>query len=259
MNKNNRIIILNQEDVIGSSIYHKLLFNKYNIIESKGLNYKNDNELKEFIFATKPEYCFITNIEEEYEQKLINHLINIRCKKIINYLNIDSIPNYTKTQEQSLITILIDEVYGDNDNYNFETCSVFATMLRQIHESNIYNNPIIYLQIDNNRKRNFIHSDDLANATINIMDNFDTNQIIDLRTGSNLNLKCLADLIKEYLNCTGDIIFFDENKCPYKNIKYNRVVKKMDWIPKITIKQGIRKTHSKLIDVNKYFIISSIF
>jgi hypothetical protein len=259
MNKNNRILILNQEDVIGSSIYHKLTFNNFNIIDSSNLNYKNDNELKEFIFATKPEYCFITNIEKDYEQKLINHLINIHCKKIVNYLNIDDISNYTKIQEQSLITILLDEVYGDNDNYKFETCSVFADILRQIHESNIYNNPIIYLQIENNRKRNFIHSDDLANATINIIDNFDTNRIVDLRTGSNLNLKCLADLIKECLNYTGEIIFLDENKYPYKNIKYNRKIIKMDWMPKITIKQGVRKTYSKLIDKNKYFMISSIF
>lgn len=258
MNKNNRILILNQEDVIGSSIYHKLIHNNFNIIDSSELNYKNDNELKEFIFATKPEYCYITLFDKECEQKIINHLINIRCKKIVNYLNIDDTPSYTKTQQQSLITILIDEVYGDNDNYNFETCSIFSDILRQIHESNIYNNPIIYLQIDNNRKRNFIHSDDLANASINIMDNFDTNQIIDLRTGSNLNLKCLADLIKECLNYNGEIIFLDENKYPYKNIKYNRVVKKMDWIPKITIKQGIRKTYTKLIDINKYFMVSSI-
>jgi hypothetical protein len=259
MNKNNRILILNQEDVIGSSIYHKLVFNKFNVIDSSDLNYKNDNELKEFIFATKPDYCFITTFDKEYEQKIINLLINIKCKKIINYLNINDYDNYTKLQQQSLITILIDEVYGDNDDYNFETCSIFATILRQIHESNIYNNPIIYLQIENNRKRNFIHGDDLANATINIIDNFNTNQIVDLRTGSNLNLKCLADLIKECLNYTGELIFWDENKYQYRNSKYNRTVKKLDWMPKVTIKQGIRKTHSKLIDTNKYFIVSSIF
>jgi hypothetical protein len=259
MNKNNRILILNKGDVIGSSIYHKLILNKFNVIDSSDLNCDNDNELKEFIFATKPEYCFITTFDKEYEQKIINLLINIKCKKIINFLNITEYETYSQIQQQNLITILIDEVYGDNDDYNFETCSVFATMLRQIHESNIYNNPIIYLQIENNRKRNFIHGDDLANASINIMENFNTNHIIDLRTGSNLNLKCLADLIKECLNYNGELIFLDENVNKYKNIKYNRSVKKLDWMPKITIKQGIRRTYAKLIDINKYFIISSTF
>jgi hypothetical protein len=259
MNKNNRILILNQQDVIGSSLYHKLISNKFNVIDSSDLDFNNDNEMKEFIFATKPEYCFITLLDKDCEQKIINHLINIRCKKIINYLNIDEISYFTTLQQQSLITVLIDEIYGDNDEYNFETCSLFSGILRQIHESNLYNNPILYIDIENNRKRNFIYSDDLTNASIYIMDNFETNTILDLRTGSNLNSKCLADLIKECLNYNGEIIFHNHNNYPRNKIKYIRPIKKLDWMPKITIKQGIRKIYSKLIDVNKYFFISSIF
>jgi nucleoside-diphosphate-sugar epimerase len=261
MNKNSRILIVDNNDVIGHPIYEKLKNHEYvNLIHLYNLNYKNDNELKQFIFATKPEYVFISDINTEYEDNLIKYSVQSGAKKIMNFLRLDEDDNYLNNYNDKVISILIDEVYGLNDNYDYNSCCIFSEIIRRIHESKIYHTQNLYFEIENNRKVNFIFNDDLANACIHIMMNYKTNTIVDLRTGSNINIKSLAELIKTELDYNGDIFFIDNhNYNNYKKINYKREVKRLDWMSKTPIKQGIKKTYCSLIDKNKYFFISKFF
>lgn len=260
MNKNSRILVVDNNDVIGHPIYDKLNNHEYvNLIRLYNLDYTNENDLKQFIFATKPEYVFISDVNVEYEENIIKYSIQSGVKKIINFIRLDEDENYLNKYNNKLISILIDEVYGLNDDYDYTSCNIFPEIIRRIHESKIYRTQNLYLEINNNRKINFIFNDDLANACIHIMSNYNTNCIIDLRTGSNINIKSLTDLIKVEMDYSGDVFFIDKHYFNYDKIKYSREVKRLDWMSKMPIKQGIKKTYNSLIDNNKYFYISKIF
>jgi len=260
MNKKSCILIINQNDVIGSSISKKLVHHDYEmVLETNDLVYTNKKQLKEFIFATKPEYVFISNVDKETELNIIELSIQVKAKSIVNYIRLDDDKSYLEKYKGDIISILIDEVYGDFDDYNYETCHILPEMLRKIHEAKAYNIPNVYLWIPNNRKLNLIYNDDLANVSIQVADNYEKGCIVDLRTGSSLNVKSLGGLIKEQLEYNGEVIYIDNYKYNYDKIDYGRPIKRLDWMPKITIKQGVRLTYTNLLDQKDYFFISKIF
>lgn len=260
MNKKSRILVIDQCDVIGFPLYSKLRKKHYeNLIDSSDLDYTNFNSLKEFISATKPEYVILTRNKYIDYNLVIELLVDNSVKKIINFTKKnepDCIPHRYKNK---VITVLFDEIYGDYDNYHYNDASIIPFLIRKIHENMVYNVPLTYIEIDNNRKRNFIHTDDLINIIIHILMNNKNGEIINLKTGSNINIKCLGDLIKEIVGYNGNLIYLDSEIKDIFVKKIGRKIVKLEWIPKVNIRYGIRKTYKNLLDVNKYFMITKLY
>lgn len=259
MDKESRILVVSNNEFIGKIIFNKLKHHGYiNLINTFNLNLNNNNDIKQLIYSTKPEYVFLTDIDTDIEQFILNILNTTKVKKIINFIKNNNPKPYIDSYNR-LISIMIDEVYGDYDNYNYENCNILPEIMRKIHDGKVYNMPNIYIYINDNKKINFIYNDDLANAAISIISN-NSNIIIDLKTGSNINIKCLTDLIKEQLDYNGDTNFIYTNeKNNNLNFNYKKNIKRLDWMSKLTLKQGVRKTYLNLIDENKYFYVTKFF
>lgn len=255
-----KTIVLGNDDVISFSIKRKLSYNNNFKLVDSNVNINNKNDIMQFIYATKPEYIILTKMDIEIEKYILFICDDLPVKKIINFIKKDVEQNYNSSKK--LISILYDEVYGDNDNYDYNECSLFCDFLRLIHESKIYNLPNTYIEIDRNEKVNFIHSDDLANSTLHIIQTFSTNCIVDLKTGSNISLRSLGDLIKDIVEYNGNVICYESKEKPstYKNTISNKIIeKRLDWMPKVTIRQGIRLTYNNLLDNNIYFYVTKFF
>ena len=87
MLKTSRILIIDDNDVIGAAMFNKLLnLNYTNLIDTYNLQIHDENEVKNFILKNKPEYVIITRLSRRIEDYIIKYSIASGTKKIINYI-----------------------------------------------------------------------------------------------------------------------------------------------------------------------------
>ena len=258
MLKTSRILIIDDNDVIGAAMFNKLLnLNYTNLIDSYNLQIHDENEVKNFIIKNKPEYVIITRLSRRIEDYIIKHSIASGTKKIINYIKKCEYKPRLENMDKYITSILIDEVYGDFDEYSLDKCNILPELLRRIHDAKQHNLPHIYIE-HYNKQLNFIHSDDLVTATLHIINNYDNNCIIDLKAGDNISIKYLSDLIKNNIDYGGNLIFLDSYHHQYHET-YNRPIKQLNWTCKISLCKGIKEVYNNLIDQNKYFYVTNLF
>src|SRR5690606_4435834 len=98
-------------------------------------------------------------------------------------------------------------LYGPNDNFDLETSHVLPALIRKFHEAKINNKPYVEVWGTGTPRREFLHVDDLADAVIYLMNNYDENEPLNIGTGKDITIKELAELIKEVVGYEGEIKF----------------------------------------------------
>ena len=147
-------------------------------------------------------------------------------------------------------------LYGPGDNYHPSNSHVLAAFIRRFYEAKINNNKEVLCWGSGTPLREFLHVDDLGEAAVFALENWDPNSqnsprdengeklyFLNVGTGKEISIKELADLIKKELNFTGKINW-DKSKpdgTPRKLLNIKRI-EKLGWQPRIKLKEGIRKT-----------------
>jgi len=144
----------------------------------------------------------------------------------------------------NFISVAPTNLYGPNDNFDLETSHVMPALIRKFHEAKINNSPYTEVWGTGTQRREFLHVDDLADAVIYLMNNYDENEPINIGTGEDISIKELAELIKEILGYEGEIRF-DTTKpdgTPRKLLDVSRL-HSTGWKHRITLKEGIKQTY----------------
>ena len=141
-------------------------------------------------------------------------------------------------------------LYGYNDNFDLESSHVLPAMIRKIHEAKESGGPV-YLWGDGSPLREFLFTDDLAEAIIFLVeekDRFDLGEIVNVGTGSEISIKDLASLIAEIIGYEGKIIWdtTKPNGTPRKLLDLSKM-KSSGWKAKTKLKEGIRLTYNRYI------------
>lgn len=142
------------------------------------------------------------------------------------------------------ISVMPTNLYGPNDNFDLETSHAFAALLRKFHEAKINNKPYVEVWGTGTPRREFLHVDDLADAVVYLMNNYDENEPLNIGTGKDVTIKELAELIKEVVGYEGEIKF-DTTKpdgTPRKLLDVSRL-HNAGWEHKITLREGIENTY----------------
>ncbi|OUX38012.1 MAG: GDP-fucose synthetase [Candidatus Pelagibacter sp. TMED273] len=149
-------------------------------------------------------------------------------------------------------SLMPTNLYGPGDNYHPENSHVIPGLINRFHKAKINNLPSVTIWGTGKPKREFLHVDDMADASIYVMNlekKIYEKQIkpishINIGSGMELTIKELAETIKEILNYKGKI-YFDTNKLdgsPRKLIDSSRL-NSLGWRPKINLKEGLIKTY----------------
>jgi len=109
------------------------------------------------------------------------------------------------------ISAMPTNLYGPNDNYDLQNSHVLPALIRKFHEARISSASFVTLWGSGAPKREFLHVDDLANACFHLMQHYNEKQFLNIGTGEDLTIRELAELIKNVVGYTGDIIW-DSNK-----------------------------------------------
>ncbi|MDZ4715347.1 MAG: GDP-L-fucose synthase [Cytophagales bacterium] len=142
----------------------------------------------------------------------------------------------------NFISAMPSNLYGPNDNYDLETSHVIPALLRKVHEAKISNQPHVEVWGTGSPLREFMHVDDLAEACLFLMREFDEPGFINVGTGEELSIRELAELIARIVGFTGKIVF-DASKpdgTPRKLMDASRI-HALGWRHSIDLEKGLRE------------------
>jgi GDP-L-fucose synthase len=135
-------------------------------------------------------------------------------------------------------------VYGENDNFNPETSHVIPSLIRRIHEAKINNIPEVVVWGTGNSRREFLHVDDLADAIVWLLENYDQKQFLNIGTGEDISIKELAYMLKNLIDYKGELVF-DSTKpdgMPKKLLDVSKL-NNTGWKYKISLEDGLKRTY----------------
>lgn len=154
---------------------------------------------------------------------------------------------YNREYGKNFLSVMPTNLYGPNDNYHKENAHVLPMLLRRFHEAQENNSDDVVVWGTGKPMREFLYSDDLADACIYLMEHFNASEvgeIINIGTGLDCTILELAELIKETVGFKGKIVL-DESKpdgTPRKLLDVAHI-NKLGWKAKTPLKDGLAKTY----------------
>lgn len=219
------------------------------MIESNVIKASYDYSVKKLLFLgssciypklcpqpIKEEYLLTGPLESTNEAYAIAKIAGL---KMCQYFN--------KQYGTNFISVMPTNLYGPNDNFDLETSHALAAILRKFHEAKINNKPYVEVWGTGNPRREFLHVDDLADAVLHLMNNYDGDEPVNIGTGEDLTIKELTQLVKEVVGYEGEIRF-DTTKpdgTPRKLLDVTRL-HNTGWRHKIELKEGLELTYQWL-------------
>ena len=148
----------------------------------------------------------------------------------------------------NFISVMPTNLYGYNDNYHPQNSHVLPALVRKFHEAKVNGSPHVTVLGTGEPRREFLFSDDLANACFYLMQNYNEPGFINIGTGVDISIKDLAMLIKRVIGYGGDLVF-DTSK-PDGTARKLLDVSKLHawgWKHQVELEQGIRLVYDDFL------------
>jgi len=150
---------------------------------------------------------------------------------------------YNKQHGFNAISLMPTNLYGPNDNFNVEECHVIPGMINKFLTAKENDNKSVIFWGDGTPTRQFMHSEDLADACIFLMNNYDDPEIINVSSDVEYTIKDLSEILKQKLEYSGEIIWdiTKPNGTPRRKVCIEKL-SKLGWYPKISFEDGLSRT-----------------
>lgn len=181
-------------------------------------------------------------IKEEY---LLTDLLEPtnEAYAIAKILGLKMCQMYNKQYGFNAISLMPTNLYGPNDNFNIEECHVIPGMINKFVSAKENGINSVTLWGDGTPTRQFMHSEDLADACIFLMNTYDSPEIVNVSTDIEYAIKDLAEIVKQKLKYDGEIIWDTDkpNGTPRRSVCVEKI-SKLGWYPKINFEDGLSQT-----------------
>ena len=188
-------------------------------------------------------------IKEEY--LLSGHLEETnKAYAVAKIAGIEMCQSYNKQYRTNFISVMPTNLYGMGDNFDLKNSHVLPALIRKFHEAKINNEKKVIIWGTGLPRREFLFVDDLAEACVFLMNNYNGNDIINIGIGEDITIFELAELIKKVVSFKGEIVN-DATKPDGTSQKLLDVSKinKMRWKYKTSLEEGLEETY-------KWFLIN---
>ena len=151
---------------------------------------------------------------------------------------------YVREYGANFISAMPTNLYGPNDNFDLEKSHVLAALLRKAHEAKESGASEIVVWGSGEPRREFLHVDDLASACLFLLQNYDSSEIINIGTGTDLTIRELAELICEVVGFDGELTW-DRSRpdgTPRKLLDVSKI-SSLGWQARIPLREGIARTY----------------
>lgn len=152
--------------------------------------------------------------------------------------------SYNRQYGCNFISVMPTNLYGPNDNYDLKHSHVLPALLRKFHEAKLVEAPTVEVWGTGTPKREFLHVDDLAKASLHLMNTYQGNVSVNIGTGEDISIKALAELIKDIVGYNGEIVWNTDKPdgTPRKLLDVS-LIHSLGWHHKIHLEDGIQAVY----------------
>jgi len=205
---------------------------------------------KESLQPIKEEYLLSGHLESTNEPYAVAKIAGIKLCE-----------SYNRQYGTDYRSIMPTNLYGPNDNFHPKNSHVIPALIRKFHEAKVKNKPFVEVWGSGKPMREFLHVDDMAGASIHIMD-IDKKILesevdpmlshINIGTGVDIMIKDVAQIVKEVVGFCGEIVFNAEmpDGTKRKLLDVSKI-ENLGWKPAIALKDGLKETYEWFLDNNK--------
>ncbi len=182
----------------------------------------------------KEEYLLTGLLEETNEAYAIAKIAGIKMCQA-----------YNKQYKTNFISVMPTNLYGQNDNFDLNSAHVLPALIRKVYEAKVKNEKSITIWGTGTPKREFLYVDDLANALVFLMDNYNESEIINVGVGEDISILDLTNKIADIIGFRGEILN-DTSKpdgTPRKLVDVTKLFN-LGWRPKTTLDKGLDLTYN---------------
>ena len=149
----------------------------------------------------------------------------------------------------NFISVMPTNLYGPNDNYDLNNSHVLPAMLRKFIMAKRNGDASVTIWGTGSPKREFLHANDLADACLFLMENYNDSGLVNIGIGDDISILDLAHLVKKIVGFEGEILT-DTTKpdgTPRKLMDVSKL-NGLGWKAKITLEEGIQKVYEEIKD-----------
>lgn len=156
---------------------------------------------------------------------------------------------YRDQYASNFISAMPTNLYGPNDNYDLNNSHVLPALLRKFHTAKIEGLPSVEIWGSGTPKREFLHVDDLANACLFLLQNYNDKELVNIGCGEDISIKDLALLIKDIVGYEGELVFNSDKPdgTPRKLLDMTKL-HGLGWKHQIELREGISKVYQDVLD-----------
>ena len=188
----------------------------------------------------KEEYLLTGALEETNEAYAVAKISGLEMCKF-----------FKRQYGDNFISCMPTNLYGPNDNYDLKNSHVLPALIRKFHEAKVNNSDSVEIWGTGKPLRDFLYVDDMADACVFLMENYDGEQHINIGTGEEVSIKKLAEIVKEVVGFKGDLTFNTDmpDGTPRKLTDVTKL-KALGWNHKIGLREGISSAYKSFLEMN---------
>jgi GDP-L-fucose synthase len=237
----------------GEFIYDNLM------IQTNIINAAKVNGIKKLLFLGSsciyPKLC-TQPIKEEY--LLSGYLESSNdAYAIAKIAGIKMCQSYNQQYGTNFISVMPTNMFGIGDNYHPENSHVIPGLIRRFHDAKIASQKDVICWGDGTPMREFLYSDDLADACIWLMNNYNDSEIVNIGTGKDMTINQLTEIIKNVVYPEANIVFNNDvklNGTPRKVLDTTKI-NTLGWFPKVSFEEGIKMAYNDFGNTNFHEIL----
>jgi len=230
----------------GDFIYNNLM------IQTNVINAAKNFDVKKLLFLGSsciyPKMC-PQPIKEEY---LLSGYLETSndAYAIAKISGIKMCQSYNQQFGTNYISVMPTNLFGIGDNYHPENSHVIPGLIRRFNDAKINNQKQVICWGDGTPMREFLFSDDLADACVFLMNTYDGTEIVNIGTGKDMSIKELTKVIRDVVYSEAEIIFNNDvnlNGTPRKLLDTTKI-NTLGWNPKVSFREGIEIAYNDFLN-----------
>jgi GDP-L-fucose synthase len=231
-----------------NNVYRAQFLYENLMIESNIIHSAHENGVKKLLFLGSS--CIYPKMAPQplKEESLLSGFLEQTNEPyaIAKIAGIKLAESYRRQYGSNFISAMPTNLYGPNDNYDLSNSHVLPALIRKFHTAKVTNAPSVEVWGTGSPMREFLHVDDLADACMFLMNNYNEELFLNVGTGEDLTIKALAEMIKDVVGYTGELKWNTEKPdgTPRKLMDVSRL-HKLGWKHRIGLREGIAAVYAE--------------
>ena len=221
------------------------------MIQNNVIKAAHDFEVKKLLFLgstciypkmapqpIKEEYLLTGSLEETNEAYAVAKIAGLEMCKF-----------FKRQYGDNFISCMPTNLYGPNDNFDLKNSHVLPALIRKFHEAKVNNCEAVEVWGTGTPLREFLYVDDMADACVFLMENYDGEQHVNIGTGEEVSIRELAETVKEVVGFDGELVFNTEipDGTPRKLTTVDKL-HGLGWKHKVSLDKGIRLAYNWFLE-----------